>query len=545
MHAQGGIAHEADVHPPRVRVGRLVEAAGVVLRDHLLVPDGLTEPHMVEEPIGVSAPEVGEGGARCQCGTQEVVLAIEVAEIAAEQDGEDALQVARCELGRAAHASGIVPPTAPATVAPQVASRGHAGEIVDRGNVGGIHQRSEAPPSRLGERIAVPAEIVVDQGPGLRGDQLVLPAVQFEQVVAQERVLVLAEGGQVGHVHTPHGQFHGARDRGLIEFPIAHHVVVPGIELAGAVHRVVGPAAVHLAVVRVGRPGPVVVAVPIGREVAAVRHRHVADQQHGLHIGGVRGVVRGDERLHTGHRGRAGHVVPQHLPSIALEIRCELQQLRRQRRGKGVVHDQHHLAPCFHHRQLDACVHIPVAIAQIACTADDLVLVARVQRHAVVHVLQAARAQRGDRRTPTGGRFQFPIDRETGRVGVAGPIDRDPRRCRLHRGPRLHGTVMRDRLRIRLARGHDQCRTECSEFPPDRHHERAPKVPSSRVRARGERAVSGKDRNPTSARCSGRSAEGRPPLPHQASAYPLFITTNAPSSRMNSRIFTFIPRAFA
>ena len=97
----------------------------IVLAEHGRVPDGLPKTHVVEEPVGISRPEIGEGTPAGQGGTQEIVLGIPIPEVAAEQDGEHALQVAGRELGRGAHPVGIVPPASTTTVAPQMALAAH------------------------------------------------------------------------------------------------------------------------------------------------------------------------------------------------------------------------------------------------------------------------------------------------------------------------------------------------------------------------------------------------------------------------------------
>ena len=327
MHAQGGIAHERDVYTTGAGVGRFVVAVAVVLCERCGVAYGLTQPHVVEEPVGITRPEVGERTAGCQCGTEEVVRVIPVAEVAAEEDGEHTLRVAAGELRTVANTVGAVPPSTAAAIAPQVRLRAQLGEVVACNGVVRVYQRTKTPPCVLGEGIGVTGEVVIDHGAILRGELLELPLVQLGEVVPQQGGLVRAEGGQVVEINAAHGEFHRSGDHRLIELAIARHIEVARPTRAGTIHAVVRPRPVHFAVVHIGGPRAVMLTVAIGCQIAAHRHGHMAKDQHGLHLRWSSCIVCNYQRLDRGHRCGAAHIVAQHRPSISFKILLHLCQL--------------------------------------------------------------------------------------------------------------------------------------------------------------------------------------------------------------------------
>ena len=78
------------------------------------------------------------------------------------------------------------------------------------------------------------------------------------------------------------------------------------------------------------------------------------EKEHGLHVGGVRVVVILDDGTDARRRCIAVHIMPQDDPAISAQVRDQLRELGGQRRGEGVVHQEHHFPSEINHGHLDA-----------------------------------------------------------------------------------------------------------------------------------------------------------------------------------------------
>src|SRR4051812_44111998 len=108
---------------------------------------------------GAGERRTGRGQRR----TKEVIAAVPIAEVAAEQAREHGLEIAGREVRGRSDAAGALVPAASASVSPQVAAAFEFREEVQRGDARRPKKFREAPPGRRRERLSekVP-EIVVD-----------------------------------------------------------------------------------------------------------------------------------------------------------------------------------------------------------------------------------------------------------------------------------------------------------------------------------------------------------------------------------------------
>src|SRR5687767_10211561 len=100
---------------------RISATHGVVLAELRGISERLTETHRMEKPMRTSSPCRGEAvRLRRQGAAEEIIFRIPVAEIAAEEHGENALDVIAGKVRRAADAVAAIVITAAATVRPQI-----------------------------------------------------------------------------------------------------------------------------------------------------------------------------------------------------------------------------------------------------------------------------------------------------------------------------------------------------------------------------------------------------------------------------------------
>ena len=356
VQAQGGVAHQAAVHAG-VGAGLIADApeAGV-MRDESGEAHGFTHAEVVHEAIGAAAPETGQaeriaGGVAGQRRAQQVIVGIPVAEVTAEEAGENRAAGTQAEVGRGADRAGALIAAAAVAIGDKIIFAAGisgrkplaAGGLVDRQPDGG-----EGPaPAADGEGLAAEVpEPVADQAAardGGIGALLVTVVVGLAQVAPQQEKLGGGGGGGSGHavqVDAPDHQFRGAGQVVLIKLAVAGDVVVGRSRGAGVVHGGVGPEAVHVGIIAVGGPGTDVVAMPVRRDVAGVGDRHMTQQVDHLDLRGVGGVGRLDQRFDGGGCAGARRGKGLHGPAVGGEVGRELRDLRRQRRCQGVVDHQ-------------------------------------------------------------------------------------------------------------------------------------------------------------------------------------------------------------
>jgi len=356
VQAQGGVAHQAAVHAG-VGAGLIADTpeAGV-MRDEGGEAHGFAHAEVVHETVGAAAPETGQaeriaGGVAGQRRAQQNVIGVPVAEVTAEEAGEDRAAGTQAEVGGGADRAGALIAAAAVAIGHEIilaAGIGGrkplaAGGLVDRQPDGG-----EGPaPAADGEGLAaeVPEPVADQAAPrdGGIGALFVAVVVSLAQVAPQQEKFGCGGGGGSGHavqVDAPDHQFRGAGQMVLIKFAVAGDVVVGRSRGAGVVHGGVGPDAVHVGIIAVGGPGADVVAMPVRRDVAGVGDRHMAQQVDHFDLRGVDGVGRLDQRLDGGGGAGARRGEGLHRPAVGGEVGRELRDLRRQRRGQGVVDHQ-------------------------------------------------------------------------------------------------------------------------------------------------------------------------------------------------------------
>ena len=185
--------------------------------------------------------------------------------------------------------------------------------------------------------------------------------MRLAQVAAQQLRLRHVAGGRALHVHevhAAHAELHRAGNRALIQTAVPRDVRQPHIRGHIVVHAEIRPRAVHVRVKAVRRPRAAVIAMTVPRGIARVRHRHVPEDVHLLHIRRIGIVSRLDQCLRV-RRGRQigqgvapGRGNRHHGPSIARQIAFELRDLRCERPLHRRIDHQQQFAATFHHRQI-------------------------------------------------------------------------------------------------------------------------------------------------------------------------------------------------
>ncbi|MBV6405298.1 MAG: hypothetical protein GFGODING_02065 [Flavobacteriales bacterium] len=444
---------------------RGVERGGVVHGGQGAVSDVVAHAHVVEHEVRDGGPAVGERVATGEEGAEEVVLVVPVAEVASEGEVEHPPELAGRKVLRGANVVRAVvrehpvhrllqPPAA--AVRPEVAlvvDQGVEGRavLVGKGHVGRTHQGRNGADTTSGQGITRVLEIVEHHAAHLGREGLDLEVVRLVQVDPHELGLRQAEGRQVVQVHAAHLQFRRGGQVALVELAIARSVAVLHTLARDDVDRVVGPGAVHIGVVGVRRPGPLVFVVPVGGDVAAVRHGDVAEDVNRLHLGGV-GVIGGlNDAPDAGGRGRSAHIGAEHGPSIGLQVLFQGGELGAEGRAVRVVHQQDELAPVFGGRHFDAGGDVTLTGPGVR-RAHHPVLVIGADGHRVVLVRGGRCGGGGDGATPSGGTLGLPVDGDAGGVGEGRPAQGDAGRRRLHGGLQLDRAGLGGRLGVRANR---------------------------------------------------------------------------------------------
>ena len=283
MHAQGRIAHEPEMCSivgtalPATVLGLIV--GGIVHAQQHTMADRLTDPHVVEPPIGHSSPYAGQRLTAAQGGTEKVVPVVPIAEVAATGHVEHAphrqgrgVVLGRCDVvGPIEGEDAIVRclQSAPAGIGPHVAltvhiaGKGRAIGVAIR-DIGVTDQGAHVPVCTARDRITHPLKVVQHKTPFLGDPLLALVLMSLVQVVLQELDLTCGKGRHVLEVHPAYLQFDRGREVAVVELAVTGNVVVLGPLRIGVVHRGIGPISVDLPIVAVAWPGPHMLAVTIG-----------------------------------------------------------------------------------------------------------------------------------------------------------------------------------------------------------------------------------------------------------------------------------------
>ena len=170
----------------------------------------------------------------------------------------------------------------------------------------------------------------------------------FSQVPLEQFNLGRCGQRHVIHVDPSNSQFRGVPTRKaiLIEPSIAWHIV-------GHINCSVRPNAIHISVVRIGRPRTCVVTMPVGCHAPRIWHRDVSEQQDLFHLGlatmqqSVVVVVVLDDLFDRRNGLVPVHIVSQHRPAITHKVRLQTRYVAAQCTSDRIVYQKYNLPTIF------------------------------------------------------------------------------------------------------------------------------------------------------------------------------------------------------
>ncbi len=276
----------------------------------------------MELPVRDRRPTIRQGLPATEHRTQEVVLVVPVAIVAPEGHVEHTVEVARRQvLGRgyvvrtvvgedAVH--GLLQATS-GTIGPEIALVVHQrvegrAVLVREGDVRRTYERRDGADAPCGHWVTGILEVVEHDTAHLRAEPLDLETVGLVQVGPGQFQFTEAEGRHVVQVDPADLQLGGGRQIALIELAVAGHVAILHALCRSVVHGIVRPVARNIGIVRIRRPGTLMLRMPVRVDIATVWHGHMAQQIHGFDVGRIRVVGVLDDRADAAHRSGAAHV---------------------------------------------------------------------------------------------------------------------------------------------------------------------------------------------------------------------------------------------